>query len=91
VGVTDPVSYTVPAGYRAVVRDIDTYNGGDLLQFASYFEGNDLQTIWGVQWTNVNAWSNQWRGRQVFYAGESFHFRADSGVDVTISGYLLRD
>lgn len=86
-----PPTYTVPAGYVAVVRDIEIYcapgEGGDHCTVllvdppCIIFDAGSLtagQTV-------------HWGGRQVLNAGESL--TVDSGLSepssVLISGYLL--
>lgn len=86
--------YTVPAGFVAILRDVDVYNNS--LVFAELFlEDSEFgNTIWRV---DNNAFipgssigSSQWRGRQVFTEGNGFLFNASSGTwDVRASGYLL--
>lgn len=88
-GLLGFVSYTVPPGYVAVVRDLDAYASAGAAAQNLYLIGNVLQTIWWHNWTGLSIATAQWRGRQVFVAGEQFHLNSDAGVDVTVSGYLL--
>jgi hypothetical protein len=85
----------VPDGYVVVVRDIDTYIGTPTGINGIYFQGHLGQTIWWSEATIGQSQYASWRGRQVFYAGETFAMYADVGAldayDVTVSGYLLSD
>lgn len=94
-----PIAYIIPAGYTAVLRDVDLFvnagvAAGDLVLSSSatgapfvYFE---TKSPWGV--TNFS-----WRGRAVFEgspteAVEAFFFQPTSGTNtwvVKASGYLL--
>lgn len=88
-------NYTVPDGFRAVVRDIDVFDGsvtGDnVFQAISDALGQTF-AFWRSPLTggslNAGSWFG-WRGRQVFFPDDTITFFADSGLDVTVSGYLL--
>lgn len=86
--------YTVPAGFVAVLRDVDVYNNSFVL--AELFLEDSETGVTIKRWDNsalipdANLGSDEWRGRQVFTEGNGFLFNASSGVwDVRASGYLL--
>ena len=83
------LTYTVPDGYVAILRDFDAVGtGGESVQFtnldagATYF----LEYFPGSGYGNI-----QWRGRQVVPAGETIAIYvsgASSGGTASLSGYL---
>lgn len=82
-------SFTVPAGYVAVLRDIDLLATSAALTGAIVQAGTAYP---GILWTGPTAatTSRAWRGRQVFYAGEVIRcYVFDGSWDVLASGYLL--
>lgn len=85
------VAYTVPAGYRAILRDIDLYSSAGVSNSEIYIEGALGQTIFHAEVAATTQDSPQWRGRQVLYEGEtiSVNVGGASSWDVTISGYEL--
>jgi hypothetical protein len=88
-GLNGVASYTVPAGYRAVVRDLDVYCDNSGAGGTFFFKGPASQTIWHLSLAATATTDGQWRGRQVFNTGETFLVDADTNSDVTVSGYLL--
>jgi len=88
--IGDPLSYTVPAGKIAVLRDIDAYNGV-ITGNTVYLElvGAPNVIIWQDSWGNNETGWRDWRGRQVFYAGDEFSVYSTDLLDATMSGYLL--
>jgi hypothetical protein len=88
-GLNGSSSYVVPAGFKAVLRDLDVYNGAG--GTASVFlQGALGQAIWVHRWALGDGASPQdWHGRQVLETGESVTIRTDVPMDVTLSGYLL--
>lgn len=82
--------YTVPAGYRAVVRDLDvayqTTGGSTQVEFAIAgvtFFGNAQNS--SALWVAV-----QWRGRQIANAGDQIGVGVSGdSSSVAVSGYLL--
>jgi hypothetical protein len=85
-------SFTVPAGFKAVLRDVDVFVYGSTTGQAFSIVGPIGQIIWNL---NIGGPSNgswhQWSGRQVFGPGEQVFFEATApGTDVTASGYLLQ-
>lgn len=91
-GLSTTRSYTVPAGYIAIIRDLDAY--GNITGFADlYLHGASGETLYWFHWSALQQEAVLWRGRQVIYAGESFDVTVSTGgidaVDVAVSGYLL--
>jgi hypothetical protein len=87
--VTSGTIVTVPAGYIAIVRDIDAFFGGGIEGGALNVIGTLGQTFAWFPFTGLTSAAFTWRGRQVFSAGESVRFVSGAGVDLTVSGYLL--
>lgn len=83
--------FTVPAGFIAVLRDVDVYCngiGGEELFLEDSTYGNTFAR-WDIL-TPADSGSKQWQGRQVFNPGGGFVFVATVGTwDVRASGYLL--
>ena len=84
-------SYTVPAGFVAIVRDIDAWHeaggsGSDYLYASVVSLGGAFfyETFAASQWIS-------WRGRQVINPGEELVVQGNSTVNqsVMVSGYLL--
>lgn len=88
-GLDGAVTYTCPDGYVAVVRDLDAYHGATGAESSVYLIGAGGQTLWENDNSVVDASYSSWRGRQVFYEGESIQVSANDSTDVTVSGYLL--
>ena len=87
--LVEVATYTVPDGFIAVVRDIDSYASAGLLEIAVTVFGNLSQIIdWWVIDTGTSI-IHQWRGRQVLYAGEQLQVLTTGPTDITISGYEL--
>lgn len=86
---TNLTAYTVPAGKVAVVRDFDC-----LVQAAGANGCGPVDGTRSLAWAfilNAGALTGgQWRGRQVFVAGEQFGWLITGGNwNVRCSGYLL--
>jgi hypothetical protein len=83
-------AYTVPAGFTAVLRDVDVAIGVNLGAFEFKLVGTGAAVLWIFDGPSSAGESDQWRGRQVFYEGEAFGFFA-SGATFSYSacGYLL--
>jgi hypothetical protein len=81
--------YTVPSGYRAVLKDIDC-----LTQDAT-----SSQVAFQVAGVSIAAFNTpagqlytfQWRGMAVFYAGEQLTVICSQPISFMCSGYLLLD
>jgi hypothetical protein len=87
VTAATPLGYTVPGGYVAVVRDVEFAIDG-AIACVPYFTLAGSFDIFrgGISVTDV--W-NQWRGRAVFNAGETFYLASSANVYGSASGYLL--
>lgn len=95
VDTSGGTTYTVPGGFTAVLRDVDVFDGSAT--------GDNVFQLFGQAGQTIDFWrspvptlgpanagnTHQWRGRQVVNEGDHFTAYADSGLDVTISGYLL--
>lgn len=83
-------SYTVPAGYRAIVRDSDTYAGGSISSSGDCFF--DLDGV-VYDWFTVDVDTtvvHQWRGRQVAESGSVLTVTITGiAMSTSVSGYLL--
>lgn len=92
-GLSGTASYVVPAGFTAVVRDVDSFIGAPVGLNALFLHGAIGQAIWWTQATIGESQYASWRGRQVYLEGETIEVEADVGTfdayDVTVSGYLL--
>jgi hypothetical protein len=89
-GLDGLLEYTVDAGHVVVVRDIDVYQGEQLVASHFFFVGSVGQTIdFWEHGPSTGADTHQWRGRQVFLPGDTFKLQTDAAFDVTVSGYYL--
>lgn len=89
-GGTTFYGYTVPLGFVAVIRDVDTYASSELAFAQVFLEGALGQALWWWQSGLGQDSYGSWRGRQVVMAGETFGLRINvSHADATCSGYLL--
>jgi len=79
----------VPPGVVWVVRDIDAFFGGGVSGGALNVTGTLGQTFAYFPYTGLVSSSFEWRGRQIFDAGDAWGFVSGAGVDLTISGYEL--
>lgn len=84
-----PGDYIVPAGYLAIVRDLDVWSGGGaMINWQLSIAG--LCKFAAGQFTIESvAQTGQWRGRQVVLPGEALVFGSDGSTDGICSGYLL--
>lgn len=89
VGLVGTRAFTVPAGFVAVLRDLDVYNGGGFSATQVYLHGGLGQTIWFNNFAGPGAAYASWRGRQVLTAGFAFDITTNGACDATLSGYLL--
>lgn len=85
-------SYTIPAGYVAVIRDIDVCATGTLSTPVPGVEVDIGGTVFaqlGLPFALQNL-SYGWRGRQIANAGEVLNVRTSvGGWYYSVSGYLL--
>lgn len=83
--------YEVPAGYRAIVRDMDAYNapGGSPDDYV-YVWVEEIEGAFAYQKFDGVGWVS-WRGRQVINEGEHLAVGNNSAsmTMVMVSGYLL--
>lgn len=90
LGHNGDASYQVPPGKLAIVRDVDAFVAPDNAPGAVYLWGALGQTIWLANWSGLaDDLTQQWRGRQVYLAGENVWIHTTAPADVTVSGYLL--
>lgn len=86
------VVYTVPAGYVAVIRDIELLSGSgttDEVVIDATVPGPLNVVIWLHIFGAAFAWA-QWAGRAVLNAGDEISVTAPAdGSTYLISGYLL--
>lgn len=89
--LSSSVTYTVPDGYVAIVRDVDVYIDGEIIATTYYLvdDATDGTFAWTESPSEGNPGLYSWRGRQVFEPGTSFTFNSGGTCDVRISGYLL--
>lgn len=90
INVATPAQYTVPVGKLAILRDIDSYHGGLVgnILYATLASSPAVvffQASWAI---NEQGW-RPWRGRQVFYAGDTISLFSNHNLDVYASGYLF--
>jgi hypothetical protein len=84
----------VPAGYTAVVREMDVYTGLGASEFALNIQDSDeapLLTLAAIKTAGL-AQSAQWQGRGVVSAGGTISiYQFTLGVEATcyVGGYLL--
>jgi hypothetical protein len=89
LGLTGTATFTVPAGFRCVLRDLDAYNGGTFTSDTIFLHGQLGQAIWYGQTSSSEGSYHSWRGRQVIDQGLTFAVAVSGTWDVTVSGYLL--
>lgn len=87
-GLNGTHTLTVPAGFKAVLRDLDAYNGGGASSTDLFLIGSAGQTIFNDS-SALQPKNSQWRGRQVLEELETWALRTTGAWDVTVSGYLL--
>ena len=90
--VAGEIDYVVPAGFRAVLRDV---------WFAAKPSGGESTTaifnavggyLWVQDWPSATAAFFFWQGRQVFEEGEAIRLYVNgiaTPIDGQASGYLL--
>lgn len=87
-GLVGVAAYTVPAGYRAVVKQLSLYNGGGVSVTTAIWHGSVGQAL-ALFASNLTASDAFFVGMQVFNPGETFDITTNGAWDVTASGYLL--
>jgi hypothetical protein len=86
---SSPGIYTVPAGYVAVVRDIDAWSSGGILVNWRVSLSGDPAFAGGQFTIEALDQFQAWRGRVVVPAGESIQAIADGPRGLVVGGYLL--
>jgi len=91
-GLAGTISYTVPAGYILILRDLDVYCHATGVDHVLLI-GAAGQAIWHQEFDATTTFYGSWRGRQVLYETETVQIAANMSIldsaDVTLSGYLL--
>lgn len=82
-------SFTVPAGYTCVVRDLDAFVASGGSGAGLFLIGAGGQTMAAYNSIGSAFAVFAWRGRQVLEAGETVTVTTTGPCDVTVSGYLL--
>lgn len=91
-GLGGAATYTVPAGFRAIIDTCDFYTGAQTPPGTVRMQSNTTNATWFYREVPINedAYSS-WRGRQVFDEGETFQAStATAPSDVRVSGWLLQ-
>ena len=89
-GVTAFADYTVPAGFRAVLRDVWVYAGSQITTVDFQLFSGTGAVMWSIGNPPLNPAFWFWQGRQVYEEGEAIGFQVHAGnVDYSASGYLL--
>ncbi|MDA4132682.1 MAG: hypothetical protein OK454_06105 [Thaumarchaeota archaeon] len=84
------LTFEVPAGFRAVVRDADCFYAGGAGQSAQLQGPAGGIFAYFPFVAEINGVLVSWRGRQVFDAGDVVTFATTSPMDIKVSGYLLQ-
>lgn len=86
-----PIQFTCPAGFVAVLRDVDAVAESNASSDVLAIDIKGLGFIWGVQGSGSAFQAAQWRGRSVFTGGQVLEATfTGSGVwHVSACGYLL--
>lgn len=88
-GFTGSAAFAVPAGYVAVVRDIDVVAfAGTGVTIEAGLGGGAVFWSLTLNPTLTPFWGS-WRGRQILNAGEQLVVATDASADFMASGYLL--
>lgn len=83
------VVYTVPAGYVAVLRDVDAYFPSGLGP-QLFLQDGSVPISFALLAPTAVPGSVQWHGRQVFTAGEEIAVNLTATpIRALLSGYLL--
>lgn len=91
-GSTGTNDFAVPAGFVAVVRDIDAVtNSGPGSAVVQVEETPTGIPFWFVSDSSGNIVWHQWSGRQVLNVGSTLRVAVSGGgnANVSVSGYLL--
>lgn len=83
------VVYTVPAGYVAILRDVDAYFPSGLGP-QLFLQDGSIPLSFALLAPTAVPGSVQWRGRQVFASGQEIAVNTSAtAVRALLSGYLL--
>lgn len=89
-GLAGNATYTVPAGFVVVVRDVDVYWGQQPVAPTGLVLGAAGQAFWSWAGAIFAANNDNWRGRHVMNAGDVLTVSVTNGnADVSVSGYRL--
>lgn len=96
-GVAGSITYDVPAGFIAVVRDCDIYGNNSDPETAFFLKDADSGATffqWQITVEELGSPTHvEWRGRQVFSSGATLEASVSSlvsaAIDVRVCGYLL--
>jgi hypothetical protein len=89
-GLGTTITYTVPPGFIAIVRDLDSYNSTFTNSTIRFIDAQTGGTIWVAVNNALATDYESWRGRQVFETGQQFTVSVTGDPwDVRVSGYLL--
>ena len=88
-GLSGAFSYTVPAGFTAVIRSVDAYNSSTFTTNL-FLHGSAGEAIW---WARNNfpggSFYASFRGRVIINELSTFDVTTDAEWDVNVNGYLL--
>ena len=88
-GFTGSAAFLVPAGFVAVVRDLDCWVGAGAGGSIEMGIGGSA-VFFGYTFSVVTVQATAtWRGRQVLNSGEQLLVATDAPADFAVSGYLL--
>jgi hypothetical protein len=83
-------TFTVPAGYRGVLRSVDVYYGGSGAPSATIqIDGAPVVVLQYFSWSPLTPGSRSWSGGQVIETGETVEIVCSDAMDTVASGYLL--
>jgi hypothetical protein len=88
-GLSGTHTYIVPAGFIAILRDVDAYANVTVASRELHLIGDHGQTIWWQSWGTEDQFAAQWHGRQVIEPGGIIRAVTSDLIDVSASGYLL--
>lgn len=89
-GATGATGFLVPAGFRAVLRDVWVYVGSEPLPTEVILVSGTGAKMWVTTTSPLSPMFYFWQGRQVYEAGEFIQmFVTPGNADLSASGYLL--
>lgn len=88
--LASPAEYTVPVAKLVVLRCIDLYSGVLTGNFAlAELPGSPDVVFFQASWAAREIGWRPWRGREVFYAGDTIRIFGNQPIDVFASGYIF--